>query len=137
MSLPLRPDHVAPDHLDLPFWEACARGEFLVHVCGDCGRAYWPSSCCIDHGAAPMRWVPASGRGEVHTYTVFHHAYDPRFADRVPYVIAVVLLDEGPFFHADVVGCAPEDVHVGLRVEAEFETVGDGIGVPHFRPAGA
>jgi uncharacterized protein len=65
---------------------------------------------------------------------VFHHAYDPRFADRVPYVIAVVALDEGPFFHTDVVGCGPDEVHVGLRVEAEFEDVGDGLGVPHFRP---
>ena len=49
-------------------------------------------------------WVPASGTGEVFTYTVFHHAYDPRFADRVPYTLAVVQLDEGPFFHTDVVG---------------------------------
>ena len=142
-TVPIRPEAVMPDQLDLPFWEGAARGEFLLHVCTVCERAYWPASCCLDHGAAPMEWRPSSGRGVVHTYTVFHHAYDPRFADRVPYAIAVVQLEEGPFFHTDLLDCDASDVRVDLPVEAVFETLDalDGdrdapvVGMVHFRPA--
>lgn len=129
----LGPSDAMVDELDLPFWRACADEQFLVHRCDSCGRAYWPASCCIEHGGATMQWVPASGRGVVHTYTVFHHAYDPSFADRLPYVIAVVTLDEGPFFHSDIVECAPEAVHVGMAVEVVYEHLEEWT-MPHFRP---
>lgn len=132
---PILPFVVAPDDLDDPFWEGCARHEFLVHRCSECGRAYWPASSCLDHGSASMRWEPASGAGTVFTYTVFHHAYDPRFADRIPYALAVVQLDEGPFFHTDILECAADDVHVGMRVEVLYEDVADDLAIPHFRPA--
>ncbi len=131
---PLLPPHVGADELDDPFWDGCRRHEFLLHVCRECSRAYWPAASCIDHGWAPMEWRPSSGRGEVFTYTVFHHAYMPWLADRVPYAIAVVRLDEGPFFHTDIVGCAPSEVAIGLRVEAVFEEAGEGWVLPHFRP---
>ena len=81
-----------------------------------------------------MEWVPASGRGTVHTYTVFHHAYDPALADVVPYAVAVVELDEGPFFHTDLVGCPIEDVAIGLEVEVVWELVDAQTVIPHFRP---
>ena len=131
---PILPFQVAPDDLDDPFWEGCVRHEFLLHRCAECGRAYWPASTCLDHGSASMEWVPASGSGAVFTYTVFHHAYDPRFADRVPYALAVVQLDEGPFFHSDIVGCPVADVHVGMRVAVEYEDVAVDLTIPHFRP---
>ncbi|SHN75768.1 Zn-ribbon domain-containing OB-fold protein [Cryptosporangium aurantiacum] len=128
------PRDVVPDDLDAPFWDACLRSEFLVQRCGGCGRAYWPASSCPQHGAASMRWEPASGRGTVHTWTVYHHAYDRELADRVPYVLAVVELAEGPFFHTDLVGCDPADVRVGLPVEVVYDTVRPDVVVPRFRP---
>jgi len=130
----LRPGDVAPDDLDAPFWEACRERRFLVHRCGACGRAYWPASCCVEHGSEWMGWEPASGRGEVHTYTVVHHAYAPELADRLPYVVAVVRLDEGPFFHTDIVGCAPDAVRVGLRVRVVYDTVDADTVIPRFTP---
>lgn len=129
---PLPPD-VGADELDAPFWDGCRRHELLLHTCTTCGRAYWPASSCLDHGAAPMQWRPARGTGEVHTYTVFHHAYLPWLADRLPYVLAVVRLDEGPFLHTNVRGCDPAEVTVGMRVEVTFEDVGDGWALPQFR----
>ena len=81
-----------------------------------------------------MRWVEGSGRGVVHTFTVYHHAYDPTFADRLPYVIAVITLDEGPFFHTDIVECDPAAVVVGMPVEVVYERVDDEWTIPHFKP---
>jgi hypothetical protein len=36
---------------------------------------------------------------------------------------------------SNLVGCAPEAVHCGMALEAVFETVAEGIGLPKFRPA--
>ena len=122
------------DHLSTPFWEGCKQHVFLVHRCLACGRAYWPASTCIDHGSSAMEWQAASGRAEVFTYTVVHHAYDRSLVDKLPYAATVVKLDEGPFFHTDIVGCAPSDVHVGMRVHVVFEAVDGDIVIPHFTP---
>ena len=130
----LRPRDVAVDDSDEPFWAACREHRFLVHRCTICGRSYWPASSCVDHGSAAMEWEPASGKGEVHTFTVVHHAYDPATAARVPYALAVVRLDEGPFFHTDIVGIDPGDVHVGMRVSVVFDAVDDDTVLPRFTP---
>jgi len=131
----LRPRDVVRDDLDAPFWDGCLERRFLVHRCGTCDRAYWPASCCIDHGSAAMTWQDASGLGVVHTYTVVHHAYVPELADRIPYVLAVVQLDEGPFFHTDIVDCDVAAVHVGQRVAVVFDAVDDETVIPRFAPA--
>ncbi len=81
-----------------------------------------------------MQWQPASGLGEVFTYTVVHHAYDRSLVDAVPYAACVVKLDEGPFFHTDIVGCPAADVHVGMRVHVTFEVIDDHAVIPHFAP---
>jgi uncharacterized OB-fold protein len=128
----LRPRDLAPDGLDLPFWNACLEHRFLLHRCEVCGRSYWPASTCVDHGGAAMNWVDATGRGEVHTFTVVHHVYDQSMVDKVPYVVAVVQLDEGPFFHTDIVECRPADVHIGMRVEVTFDDVDTDTVIPRF-----
>jgi uncharacterized protein len=125
---------VGGDRLDLPFWEGCRRGEFLVHRCGVCNRAYWPASRCVLHGAEAMAWVRASGRGRVHTYTIMHHAYTPDMRGKTPYNVSVVQLEEGPFFHTNVVHCANEALRVGLEVEALFVEHESGLTMPMFRP---
>jgi len=81
-----------------------------------------------------MAWVRASGRGEVHTYTVIHHAYTVAMHDRVPYVVAVLKLDEGPFFHTNIIRCDVDDVHVGMRVALSgWVDVAD-LALPVFSP---
>jgi uncharacterized OB-fold protein len=122
------------DPADAPFWEACKSGRFLLHRCGVCARCYWPASRCVDHGDGDMRWVDSSGQGELYTYTIMHHAYDARLAAKTPYVVGVIKLDEGPYFHSNVVGCALEDVGVGMRLEAHMIEHESGLTIPVFSP---
>ncbi len=125
---------VGGDPADLPFWDACRDGSFLLHRCGICGRNYWPASRCVEHGNKAMAWVPASGRGILYTYTTMHHAYTPDMQGKTPYVVGVVKLDEGPFFHSNVVDCAPEDVAVGMPLEVVMAAHPAGLTLPMFRP---
>jgi uncharacterized OB-fold protein len=123
------------DPLDLPFWAACREGRFLVHRCGICGRAYWPASRCVEHGDRDMAWVDASGRGTLYTYTVMHHAYTPEMRGETPYVVGVVKLEEGPFFHTRLVDCPVEAVAVDMPLRAVMTAHPNGMTLPMFRPA--
>jgi uncharacterized OB-fold protein len=52
----------------------------------------------------------------------------------VPYVYALIALEEGPMFGSNVVACAPADVRTGMPVEIVFvERAESGI-LPLFRP---
>ncbi len=125
---------VGGDPADLPFWEGCEAGVFLLHRCAKCERHYWPASRCVEHGDEAMHWVEASGRGRVYTYTVLHHAYTPATRDKVPFAIAVVQLEEGPFYHSTVLECAVDTVAVDLPVEAVMMPHESGLTLPLFRP---
>jgi len=71
----------------------------------------------------------------VYTFTVIHENLNPRFRDRIPYVVAIVELEEGIRMLTGTVGAAPEAVTVGMPVEVVFEPDVDGRTVPRFGPA--
>lgn len=123
------------DPLDLPFWNACREGRFLVHRCAICQRSYWPASRCVEHGPQAMQWVDACGRGTLYTYTVMHHAYTQAMKSKTPYVVAVVKLEEGPFFHSNLLDCPLAEVAVGMPLQAVMREHETGLIVPLFRRA--
>jgi uncharacterized OB-fold protein len=117
---------------DAPFWEAWTSNQrFLLHRCAICGRHEWPATCCIEHGLAQMSWVETPGAGVVDTYTIFHRAYIKELAPEIPYTVAVVRLDEGPYFHTRLVEVSPDAVRSGMRVCVRR---GSGDAFPLFTP---
>lgn len=128
---------VGADVADLPFWEGTRDGKFLLHRCDICERHYWPASYCVEHADQAMRWVEASGTGNLYTYTIMHHAYTSAMKDKVPYVVGVVKLAEGPFFHSNVIGVPVEDVTVGMALTAEMQLHESGLTLPMFRAKSA
>jgi len=72
----------------------------------------------------------------VHTFTVNHHPWVPGFDP--PYVVAIVELDEqtGLRLMTNIVGCAVEEVEIGMQVEVCFEALEDGGWLPLFKPVG-
>lgn len=122
------------DPADLPFWEGCRDGKFLLHRCDKCERHYWPASRCIEHGDAAMQWVEATGRGRLYTYTVMHRAYTPDTRDKVPFVVAVVQLEEGPFYHSNILDCSHDAVRIDMPLEVVMTPHDSGLTIPQFRP---
>jgi uncharacterized OB-fold protein len=54
-----------------------------------------------------------------------------------PYVVALVELAEGPRLMGNIVGCAPDDVTVGMPVRVTWEELSDGRNLPLFEPVSA
>ena len=125
-----------PDAASAPYWEAAARGELVIQECPECGhRQFYPRTVCTDCGADPG-WLTCSGRGAVHTFTVIRQNHAKPFRDELPYVVAVVELDEGPRMMGNVTGCEPDDVRIGMPVEVYFVPADEGVAVPFWRPRG-
>jgi uncharacterized OB-fold protein len=64
--------------------------------------------------------------------TTVHRAPVPGV--ETPYVVVVVELEEGWHMLSNVVGCAPEQVRIGMPVRVEFVDVSDDVSLPVFRP---
>ena len=123
-----------PTELSRPFWEGCRRGELLVQRCRACGHhVFIPEAACTRCLAPDLEWAPSSGRGVVYSYTIVYRPQQPTFA--VPYVAAIVELEEGWHALTNIVGCPPEQVRVGMPVRVHFERRSDEITLPLFRPA--
>ena len=88
---------------------------------------------CIGCFSADLEWAPAGGRGTLYSFALMHQVYDPAFADEVPYNIAVVELDEGVRMTANVVGCANEELRIGMPLVVTFEQVSEEVAIPKFR----
>ncbi len=132
----MRFDLPSPDAETQPFWDGCKHGEFLLRHCNSCGRDhYYPRPFCPHCWSDDVAWTPAAGTGTVYTYSVVHVNDLPPFNERVPYVAAIVELDEGPRVMTNVEGVAPDAVRIGMRVSVVFKPISDDVTIPVFHPA--
>jgi uncharacterized OB-fold protein len=124
----------------LPWWQAAAQHRLVVQECASCGATRHPPRpiCARCHdGASTWRELP--GTGAVYTFTRVHQAFIPSLAERLPYVVAAIDLDDsgGARLISNLVDVDPELVRVGTPVEVVWDDRGPELALPRFRPRGA
>ncbi len=120
-----------------PFWDAARRGEFLIQRCDACQQYQWyPRGFCSNCWSLDIRYVRASGKGTVWTYTVTYQNRAAGFNEEVPYVLALVELEEGVKVFTNIIECNPRDVQIGMPVEVTFVPATPQVHVPMFKPVG-
>jgi uncharacterized OB-fold protein len=124
-SAPSPPLRVVPVE-DQPFWDALDAGSFMLARC-TCGAYYARSQACLQCGAdaRALTWVSASGRGTVRTFVVFDKPYHPYFKERIPYVVAVVTLEEGPEITTNIIDTDVTNVEIGMPVRIVISNRGE------------
>jgi uncharacterized OB-fold protein len=129
-----RPAPVAdPDSSE--YWSAAHEGRLVLQRCESCDSyQLYPRDHCISC-RGPVKWVEATGRGSVYSFTVIRQNHSRPFRDMIPYVVALVDLEEGPRVMTNIVGCEPENVAIGMPVRATFEQVSEEAGIALFTPA--
>ena len=123
------------DALNTPYWDSLAQGKLSFQRCQACGHAWLParSECpgCLEEN---WKWEPASGGAKLISWVVYHIAYHPAFANRLPYNVAVVELDEGPRLISNVVGIDDaENLKIDQRLRLAIEDEA-GTAVARFTP---
>jgi uncharacterized OB-fold protein len=136
MTSPARNDLPTIEDESRPFWDAAKEHRFVIARCRSCGRAHhYPRPFCPFCWSEDVGWEDASGRATLYTYsTVYVNDLFP-FRDELPYVAAVVDLDEGPRVMTRLVDVPEADLQVGMPVVVDFQQVTDDLTVPVFRSA--
>lgn len=126
------PPRLDPDNAE--YFAAAAAGRLIIQRCTDCGLPrYYPRLLCPDCHSEASDWMQASGLGTVHSYSVVWRAPLPQFADMVPYIVALVDLDEGVRMFTRV-DAPHDDIRIGDRVTCRIEKMSEDIGIPVFVP---
>lgn len=133
MSEAARPMPVATEATQA-FWDAARAHRLVVQRCTQCGqRQFFPRAFCQRCLAADLQWETCSGQGSIYTYTVNHRAANAHMADKTPYVVAIVTLDEGVRMMSNIVDCRHEDVRIGARVTVSWLDTAGQPTLPQFR----
>ena len=113
------------------FWDACRRGELMYQQCGSCRHVqFYPRPFCVACQGEELVWCASAGRGVIHSFTVVHRPANRAFDGDVPYVIALIDLDEGFRMMMNVIGDNARDTAIGARVRIVFEPRGDAHKLP-------
>jgi uncharacterized OB-fold protein len=125
-----------PDPETQPYWDAARDGKLLIRRCNACKRAYfYPRDFCPHCWSEDVAWEEASGRATLYTWSVVRRNDLPPWGERVPYVAAVVDLEEGPRMMTNVEGADLEELAIGMPLVVDFRVETEDITAPIFRPA--
>lgn len=137
MSLATRPAP-AVDNWNRAFWEACSRRELRLQRCTATGQCFFPPAPVSPFTGRPeWEWITASGKGELWSYVVFHQNYFAGMTDEMPYPVAMVKLDEGPFLLTNLWDMDVKDARIGMRLSVRFPGGPEGFLLPQFGPEAA
>jgi uncharacterized OB-fold protein len=116
------------------YWKGARERRLLFQKCGACGSIQFPPRHhCASCWEADLKWVESRGEGTVESFTIVRRAPLPAFRGKVPYVVAAVLVEDGPRMITNLVGENVLDVKIGDKVRVDFEDNGSGDRLPQFR----
>jgi uncharacterized protein len=123
-----KPTVLAPvtDPLTAPFWDAARRGRLVIQRCNACGELRWPPLAgCPECRGRDSTWDEVNPAGAIWSFVVYHRAFTAELKDEIPYTVAMVHLDDGPYLVGRYEDAGRPPV-IGDRVTAVF-TETDGV----------
>ena len=125
-AMPVKPRRIrSPEgHDNGWWWEGFRNQKILIQKCSDCGVLRHPCRPMCGE-CQSMKWesIEASGKGTVHSFTVVHYPAVPGYDYPLP--IGLIDLEEGTRIVANIKGCEPEDIQIGMKVEGIVERISD------------
>jgi uncharacterized OB-fold protein len=125
----MRADFPLPDTTWEPtreFWAGAAREELRIPQCESCERLCWyPEEKCRHCSGTAFTWATMSGRGTLFSWVVVTHSFLPQFKDLVPFVPALVALEEDPTVRlaTRMVDVDPDVLDFELPVQVTFRPI--------------
>ncbi len=127
--------HPEVDQDSEPYWQSLREHEAKLQKYPECGRfRFPPSPSCYYCGTPGGKWEPIRGNGTIHTWIVIHHPIDKRLAGEVPFVVALVDLEEGPRVAGRLLQANRESVRVAMPVRVRYDDMDDQLTLLNFEP---
>ena len=123
-----------PSGVSIPYWEGTRVDELRYQRCSACDSAnFGPGLICSNCQGRELTWEISAGAGSLYSWTVVWRPQTPAF--EVPYAPAIVAIDEGYNMMSAIVGCEPDELGEGMRLQVEFHALTDEITLPFFSPS--
>lgn len=134
--LPAALAELNPDDVSRGYWESCARRQLAIQQCTRCKTfRHMPTPTCPNCYSFDFEYTPVSGNGTIFSFTIPHHPVHPALADRVPYNVILVNLDDAPVrLVSNLVGVPNDQVKIGMPVEVCWDEPAPGTVIPRFKP---
>ncbi|QIX53696.1 hypothetical protein HFP48_29180 (plasmid) [Rhodococcus sp. DMU1] len=125
----------APSPLGDEFYGHFVQEKLCLLRCNKCESwIHIPREMCARCGSFDLKWVECSGRAELFSWTETELAPLPILADDVPFVVALVQLEEGPRLVSRLVNVNDIELTPGLRLKVRFDQVDDDTALATFEP---
>ena len=119
-----------------PFWAAAKEHKLKIQKCTACGNHWFPPAAhCPECQSAEHEWIEASGKGRVFSFVTYQRLYNKGWEGEIPYVVALIELEEGPRMLSNLTGIDPKDVACDMAVKVVFDDVTPEVTLPKFTPA--
>lgn len=116
------------------FWEGIQRHELVFQKCKQCGTwLHPPRPACPKCRSFEKEWARSSKKGTIHSWVIYRESFHPAF--KAPYAVVLVELEEGIRLISNMSDVAPDEIYIGMPVEAVFDDIADGLTLPKFRKA--
>jgi len=117
------------------FWASTRAHEMRLQRCARCRKfRFYPSEACHFCASLEYEWVPISGKGTIHTWSVLERAKGTPYEHHTPIAIILVELEEGPIVMSNLIDYEEQDLAIDRRVTIDYEDVTDEVTVFVFRP---
>ena len=120
-----------------PFWEGTRQGKIRFPKCKNCHQFQWyPCVLCPNCHSSNIEWQTITSMPRLYSWTCVRRPLGPHFAIWGPYIVAYVEFDEAPDLRlvSNLVDCRPEEVYIGMPLEAAFQHINDEVTIPLFKP---
>jgi hypothetical protein len=100
------------------------RYQLIGSKCEHCKKSFYPIRviCPYCRRAGQIKEIKFSGKGKIFSYTIIR-APPEGFKEYIPYIVAIVDLEEGTKILSQVVDCDPKDVKIGMQVKSCFRRI--------------
>lgn len=110
------------------------QGVVPIQRCKSCGTLrHPPRSMCGECQSIEWDHIESTLDGEVFSFVELHYPKFPGY--QYPLLVGVIQLAEGTRIVANIVGCEPESVRIGMKVKGKVEQVDEKSRLPQFYPA--
>ena len=136
---------IFPDHDTREWWAATRQHKYLVRRCDRCGHKWFPPGipACSKCVSMEVGWFETAGTGVIHSYIVVAQPIVGAFVESVPYVVAIIELDDCKEEDGTVTRVAgvltndESEVAIGLPCKVLFEPTSDpNIVMPRWQISG-
>jgi uncharacterized protein len=136
---------ILPDFDTAEWWAGTRQGKYLVRQCKDCGHKWFPPifPACAKCASMEITWFETAGKGRIYSYVAVVQPIVGAFISAVPYVVAIVELDDCKEADGRVTRVAgvmlneESEVAIGLPCEVVYEETNDPkIVMPRWKISG-